>query len=192
MVAGISFFVLGSLQVISFVKFRQRQKIEQPKRDENGKLIKQDPADLDLDEVDSESFLNKHSFKFLVPPRSSLVELIVVLFLIPLYGYFATYLCHPVTSASWEMQVNGIQLYEQQVNYQVLAYIVVTLSSYSLINLPIPENTPYGTDDSFSSVSHHYQRIYYQVIIGFFLLAHEMNCTSIKEFHGHKLEPWLI
>ena len=54
-------------------------------------------------------------------------------------------------------------------NYRVMAYIVVLFSSYSLINAPIPENTPYGTDDSFSSVSHHYQRIYYQILIAFSL-----------------------
>ena len=51
-----------------------------------------------------------------------------------------------------------------------LALIVVLFSSYSLLSLPIPEVTPYGTDDSFSLFSHHYQRLYYQIAIGAVLL----------------------
>jgi len=30
-----------------------------------------------------------------------------------------------------------------------LMYITITLSSYSLFSQPIPESTPYGTNDSF-------------------------------------------
>ena len=93
-----------------------------------------------------------------------MIELLVVLMLIPIYGYLATYMCHPSTSGTEYM--DGLSLsYEPNGNYQALAYIVVFFSSYSLIGAPIPENTPYGTDDSFSLVSHHYQRILYQIIV---------------------------
>ena len=50
---------------------------------------------------------------------------------------------------------------------------MVLFSSYSLLSQPIPEVTPYGTDDSFSLFSHHYQRCYYQVAISFVLLMAE-------------------
>ena len=80
------------------------------------------------------------------------MELIVLLMLIPLYGFLATYFCHPLTTLEITSNAN-------------LAYLVVVFSSYSLVGQPIPENTPYGTDDSFSFVSHHYQRIIYQIVI---------------------------
>lgn len=38
----------------------------------------------------------------------------------------------------------------------MLALVVVFFSSYCLLSAPIPEVTPYGTDDSFSLFSNHY------------------------------------
>jgi len=62
----------------------------------------------------------------------------------------------------------------------ILALVVVLFSSYSLLSLPIPELTPYGTDDSFSLFSHHYQRLYYQVAIsGVLLWAEKGPETSV-------------
>lgn len=43
--------------------------------------------------------------------------------------------------------------------------LVALFSSYCLISRPIMESTPYATDDSFSLLSHHYQRIMYQIIL---------------------------
>jgi len=62
-----------------------------------------------------------------------------------------------------------------------LALVVVLFSSYSLISLPIPELTPYGTDDSFSLFSHHYQRLYYQV-----------GLSSLLLFEGGGSADWSI
>jgi len=50
--------------------------------------------------------------------------------------------------------------------YLVLTLLVILLSSSSLIMKPIPENTPYPTNDSFWITSHHYQRVYYSIIVG--------------------------
>ena len=38
--------------------------------------------------------------------------------------------------------------------------------------------TPYGTDDSFSLFSHHYQRIYYQIFISICLLLAEKETEN--------------
>ena len=47
---------------------------------------------------DESSFCSKKSFFFLVPPKQSSTELITVIVLAPLYGFTATYLCHPATA----------------------------------------------------------------------------------------------
>ena len=80
----------------------------------------------------------------------------------------ATYMCHPISAVEWMGDDEGLV---QNGTLQVLTYLVVLFSSYSLVGAPIPENTPYGTDDSFSLVSHHYQRVYYLIIFGLALLA---------------------
>ena len=85
--------------------FRRKEKVVEVKQDANGKPV---AADLDFEEVDNEVFCSKHSFTFLVPPRSSLIELLVVLVLIPVYGFLATFLCHPETSSynSYQLDID--------------------------------------------------------------------------------------
>ena len=107
------------------------------------------------DENDN-SFCSKKSFYFLVPPKQSIVELITVLILAPLYGFYATYLCHPATASVALPLDEGLAD-----TCTMLSVIVVFFSSYCLLSAAIPEVTPYGTDDSFSLFSHHYQRIIY-------------------------------
>ena len=83
-------------------------------------------------------------------------ELITVILVAPLYGFFVTYMAHPETAAL-SMNVDE----DEKTTCTVLTIICVLFSSYSLLSQPIPEVTPYGTDDSFSLFSHHYQRCYY-------------------------------
>jgi hypothetical protein len=56
------------------------------------------PKNLPAMDEDDTSFFSKKSFYFLVPPKTSMAELVTVLFLAPVYGFFATYLCHPATA----------------------------------------------------------------------------------------------
>ena len=55
---------------------------------------------------------------------------------------------------------------------QILCTIVILFSAYSIVSLPIPESTPYNTNDSFSLFSHHYQRlefsIFFAIMLAFF------------------------
>ena len=52
-----------------------------------------------LDDDNSDAgFCSKKSFYFLVPPKETLGELITVMIIAPLYGFFATYLAHPKTA----------------------------------------------------------------------------------------------
>ena len=117
---------------------------------------------------DDSSFCSKKSFYFLFPPRLTIAELVSVIALAPLYGFFVTYLCHPATVEEVYPDDDSMQT-----RCFVLSIIVVFFSSYSLLSLPIPEHTPYGTDDSFSLFSHHYQRIYYQILFSVVLLNAE-------------------
>ena len=102
------------------------------------------------------------------PPKQTAVELISLLVIAPLYGFFATYLCHPATSTT------VLPLDQDEADMcSILALIVVFFSSYSLLSAAIPEVTPYGTDDSFTLFSHHYQRVIYQISLGIILLLAE-------------------
>ncbi len=47
---------------------------------------------------DDYSFCSKQTLFFLITPRVTLPELITVIVLAPVYGFFATYLCHPATA----------------------------------------------------------------------------------------------
>lgn len=109
-----------------------------------------------LDENDDDSFCTSRSLYFLVPPKTTIAELITILVIAPLYAFFATYLAHPKTSL-----LGMIIDEDEQTKYGILVVMVVLFSSYSLLSQPIPEVSPYGTDDSFSLFSHHYQRCYY-------------------------------
>ena len=109
------------------------------------------PAAIAQLDDDDDSFCSKKSFYFLIPPKQSVAELVTLLVLAPLYGFFATYLCHPATSKT------AIPHDEDEADMcSILAIIVVFFSSYSLLSGAIPEVTPYGTDDSFNLFSHHY------------------------------------
>jgi len=52
-------------------------------------------ADLNDDES---SFCSKKSYYFLVPPKETNMELASVILLNGLFGFFATYICHPATA----------------------------------------------------------------------------------------------
>ena len=73
-----------------------------------------------------------------------------------------TYMIHPDTVG------------EDGTTLQIITCIVILFSVYSLISLPIPESTPYPTNDSFSLFSHHYQRIEYSIILGMVFLGYNL------------------
>ena len=73
-----------------------------------------------------------------------------------------TYMIHPETVG------------EDGTILQIATCIVILFSVYSLVSLPIPESTPYPTNDSFSLFSHHYQRIEYSIILGLVLLGYNL------------------
>ena len=109
----------------------------------------------------------------MVPPKQTAVELLALLILAPLYGFFATYLCHPATP----LEVLPFDA-DQADLCSIISLVVVFFSSYCLLSAAIPEVTPYGTDDSFSLFSHHYQRIIYQIALGSILLIAEKASTN--------------
>ena len=120
------------------------------------------------EDEDDDSFCSKKSFYFLIPPKQTIAELVTLLILAPLYGFFATFLCHPATAKT------AMPLDEDEADMcSILALIVVFFSSYSLLSGAIPEVTPYGTDDSFTLFSHHYQRVIYQIALGIIMLIAE-------------------
>ena len=105
-----------------------------------------------IEEENSDTgFCSKKTLYFLVPPKETICELLTVIVVAALYGFFATYLAHPKTAA---MAITIDE--DEQTTCTVLAIIVVFFTSYSLLSKPIPEVTPYGTDDSFGVFSHHY------------------------------------
>lgn len=57
------------------------------------------PSSIPQDDDNDDKFFSKKTFFFLVPPRTSIAELVTVMMLAPLYGWFATYLCHPASAA---------------------------------------------------------------------------------------------
>ena len=83
---------------------------------------------MNLDEP-SDSFCGKKTFFFIVPPKNTLTELITVIVVALLYGFFATYLAHPKTAAL-SLDVDE----DEESTCSVLAIICVLFSSYSLIS----------------------------------------------------------
>ena len=81
-------------------------------------------------------------FKFLFTPRSSIYDLLFDMLLVPIYAFLMTYMVHVDTCPSTGWRVGTV--------------IVVVFQSYCLASHPIPESTPYNTNDSFSLTSHHY------------------------------------
>ena len=128
-----SFFAVGLLQTISYIMHMQDTSNDK----------KTDPVLVDLSDG-SDSFCSKASFYFLISPRQSLVELLTVIVLAPVYAGLMTYMMHPTTVGE-----DGLSL-------QLMTCVIIFFSAYSLISLPIPESTPYQTNDSFSLFSHHY------------------------------------
>ena len=92
----------------------------------------------------SDSFCSKISLYFLVAPRQSLVELLTVVVLASVYAGLMTYMIHPETIGD-----------DRQV-LRTITCITILFSTYSLVSLPIPESTPYPSNDSFSLFSYHY------------------------------------
>ena len=122
---GIITAVISIIHTASFCIKRNRQK---EKRTE----VEEQEEGLNL----------KQSFGFLFPPRSSIMELIVNIFVAAGFSFIVIYQ----------------SLYLAN-NHHVLFWlnaVQVLLSSYSLISHAIPESTPYSSDDSFNLFSHHY------------------------------------
>ena len=63
---------------------------------------------------------------------------------------------------------------DDNMGIQLLCTIVILFSAYSLVSLPIPESTPYNTNDSFSLFSHHYQRLEYSIFFAIMLGLFEL------------------
>jgi len=183
-VAGVAFVVCAALHIASFLLNRgdlaraaareaQRHPLKNQRAGQNNSSNLRNKVaaagasvDVNVNE-ESSGFCSKKSFYFLVPPKVTTIELITVLALAPLYGFLVTYFCHPETTTMI------LKNDDKKTECVVLALIVVFFSSYSLLSLAIPEVTPYGTDDSFSVFSHHYQRIYYQIVLVSVLLVAE-------------------
>jgi Ca2+/Na+ antiporter len=109
----------------------------------------------EMDDDNNESLFSKKSFYFLVPPKQSILELVLTILMCVLYGFFATYLTHPATAEETYPFDE-----DQRDLCVILSLVVIIFSSYSLISAPIPELTPYLTDDSFHFLfSHHLQRV---------------------------------
>jgi len=93
----------------------------------------------------------------LIPPRSSLTELVINLALTLLYGAAITFYIHGET-------LGPIYL-KEDVTVQVAVLIIVFLTSSCLISHSIPESTPYITSEAFHLFSSHYSRVIYQLLI---------------------------
>ena len=102
-VAVIAFVVGAILQGISYM-FKRQEMAQQVIKDAqtkgpNRKLNLQiSPSSIPQNDDDEDKFFSKKTFFFLVPPKTSIAELVTVIILAPLYGFFATYLCHPATA----------------------------------------------------------------------------------------------
>ena len=127
-----SFLVVGLLQTISYIMY-----VRDNSNDKKTEAVL-------VDMSDNNDFCSKASFYFLVAPRQSLIELLTVIVLAPVYAGLMTYMMHPKTVG------------EDGTSLQIITCIIIFFSAYSLISLPIPESTPYPTNDSFSLFSHHY------------------------------------
>ena len=64
--------------------------------------------------------------------------------------------------------------------------ITILFQAYSLISLPIPESTPYNTNDSFGIYSHHYQRLEYSIFFAILLASIEIFG---KDFLERNIQP---
>jgi hypothetical protein len=72
---------------------------------------------------------------------------------------------------------------------------VIVLSSYSLFSRPIPESTPYLTNDSFSIFSVHYQRVGYSLIIAGIVCIAEFAAAHnhvLYKFRGYFVIAYIV
>lgn len=130
-------------------------------------------ANIDPDQ--DESCCGTRGYLFLFPSRSSLTEVICVVFLTGIYGSLMTYFIHDQTFQNLNRD-SGMN--KSNIIYYVITIITIVLSSYSLFSKPIPESTPYLTNDNFSILSSHYQRVGYSIIIA--------GSLCIAEFSSNK------
>ena len=84
-------------------------------------------VDIEADSSDA-GFCSKKTFYFLVPPKETISELLTVIIIATLYGFFATYLAHPKTAAM------ALKVDADETTCTVLTIIVVLFSSYSLLS----------------------------------------------------------
>ncbi|CDW89360.1 pecanex-like protein 4 [Stylonychia lemnae] len=123
-------------------------------------------------------FFSKENYLFLIPARSSIIELIIAVILTGVYGALMTYFIHERTLM---MLLHDFK--NTQDTYYIITIVTIFFSSYSLFSSPIPESTPYLTNDQFSIFSHHYQRVFYSIVIS--------GCVCITEF-GSTLNDLLV
>jgi hypothetical protein len=86
---------------------------------------------------------------FLVPPRSSVIELMVVLVLTPVYCCTMAIVINP----SFLAMILDDSFHTSA---KIVTLTCVVFQSYPLISQPFAENTPYQSSDAFSLVSYHY------------------------------------
>ena len=84
-----------------------------------------------------------------------------------------TYFIHSITLVNLQGNTTYSSL------YYGLTIATVVLSSYSLFSQPIPESTPYLTNDSFSILSSHYQRVGYSLIIAGSVCIAEFSLKNV-------------
>jgi hypothetical protein len=113
-----------------------------------------------IDSLD-ESCCGIKGYLFLFPSRSSFTEVIFVVFLTGIYGSLMTYFIHDQTFNN----LNRDSMNNSNNIYFMITILIIVLSSYSLFSKTIPESTLYLTNDSFSIISSHYQRVGYSIII---------------------------
>jgi hypothetical protein len=122
---------------------------------------------------DEAACCGKKDYLFLFPPRSSFFEVIFVVFLTGLYTSLMAYFMHSTTLTLLNPWLTP---YDRQVFFG-LTLATIFLSSSSLLSRPIPESTPYLTNDSFSIFSSHYQRVGYSVLILGFVCITEFGAS---------------
>lgn len=122
---------------------------------------------------EDEAICGKKDYLFLFPARQSLLEVFAVIIITGLYGALMTYFIHSITLVNLQGNTTYSSL------YYGLTIATVVLSSYSLFSQPIPESTPYLTNDSFSILSSHYQRVGYSLIIAGSVCIAEFSLKNV-------------
>lgn len=138
------------------------------------------------EDMSDDSFCGKKAFLFLFPARSSFFELIVTVLITGIYGSLMTYFLHASTFLI--LNRDFLEIYQ---TFYGLTVTTIVLSSYSLFSRPIPESTPYQSNDSFSIYSSHYQRVGYSIIILGSLCIAEFGSGKINSVSGYYIIAYI-